>query len=42
MTVAASLLAGLVAHVADRLLGLDELTAHGGGAGSLLRLLVLA
>ena len=42
VTVAASLLAGLVAHVADRLLGLGELTAHGGGAGSLLRLLVLA
>ena len=40
VTVAASLLAGLVAHVADRLLGLDRLTAHG-GAGSLLRLLVL-
>ncbi len=42
VTVAASLLAGLVAHVADRLLGLRELTARGGGAGSLLRLLVLA
>ncbi|MGA3253762.1 MAG: murein biosynthesis integral membrane protein MurJ [Mycobacterium sp.] len=42
VTVAASLLAGLVAHVADRLLGLRELTAHGGAAGSLLRLLLLA
>jgi putative peptidoglycan lipid II flippase len=42
VTVAASLLAALVAHVADRLLSLRELTAHGGGAGSLLRLLVLA
>ncbi len=42
VTVAASLLAGLLAHVADRLLGLGEWTAHGGGAGSLLRLLVLA
>ena len=42
VTIAASLLAGLVAHVADRLLGLSEWTAHGGGAGSLLRLLVLA
>jgi putative peptidoglycan lipid II flippase len=42
VTVAASLLAALVAHVADRLLSLGELTAHGGGAGSLLRLLVLA
>ncbi len=40
VTVAASLLAGLVAHVADRLLGLDRLTAHG-GPGSLLRLLVV-
>jgi putative peptidoglycan lipid II flippase len=42
VTIAASLLAGLLAHVADRLLGLGEWTAHGGGAGSLLRLLVLA
>ena len=42
VTVAASMLAALVAHVADRLLRLSELTAHGGGAGSLLRLLVLA
>ncbi len=41
VTTVASMLAGLVAHVADRLLGLSELTAHG-GAGSLLRLLVLA
>jgi putative peptidoglycan lipid II flippase len=42
VTTAASLLAGLVAHVADRLLKLAELTARFGGAGSLLRLLVLA
>ncbi|OJZ64764.1 murein biosynthesis integral membrane protein MurJ [Mycobacterium paraffinicum] len=42
VTLTASMLAGLVAHVADRLLGLDALTAHGGGAGSLLRLLILA
>jgi putative peptidoglycan lipid II flippase len=42
VTVAASLLAGLLAHVADRLLGLAAWTADGGGAGSLLRLLVLA
>jgi putative peptidoglycan lipid II flippase len=42
VTVVASMLAGLVAHVADRLLRLGELTAHGGGPGSLLRLLVLA
>ena len=41
VTVVASMLAGLVAHVADRLLGLSRLTAHG-AAGSLLRLLVLA
>jgi putative peptidoglycan lipid II flippase len=42
VTTVASMLAGLVAHVADRLLGLGELTAAHGGAGSLLRLLVLA
>ena len=42
VTVAASLLAGLVGHVADQLLGLGELTARGGGLGSLLRLVVLA
>jgi putative peptidoglycan lipid II flippase len=42
VTIAASLLAGLLAHVADRLLGLSEWTAQGGGVGSLLRLLVLA
>ncbi len=41
VTIVASMLAGLVAHVADRLLGLARLTAHG-GVGSLLRLLVLA
>jgi putative peptidoglycan lipid II flippase len=42
VTVVASMLAGLIAHVADRLLGLADLTAHDGAAGSLLRLLVLA
>jgi putative peptidoglycan lipid II flippase len=42
VTVVASMLAGLIAHVADRLLGLAALTAHSGAAGSLLRLLVLA
>ncbi len=42
VTVAASLLAGLTAHVTDRLLELGRLTTHGGGAGSLLRLAVLA
>jgi putative peptidoglycan lipid II flippase len=41
VTVTASLLAGLIAYVVDRLLGLDALTTHGGGMGSLLRLLVL-
>lgn len=41
VTIAASLLAGLAAHIADRLLRLNELTMHGGGAGSLLRLTVL-
>ncbi len=38
---AASLIAGLFAHVVDQLLGLQSLTEHGGGAGSMLRLLVL-
>jgi putative peptidoglycan lipid II flippase len=42
VTVAASLLAGLVAHVLDWLLGLQALTIHSGGIGSLLRLVVLA
>ncbi|WP_166907386.1 murein biosynthesis integral membrane protein MurJ [Mycobacterium sp. DL440] len=41
VTVAASLIAGLVAHAADRLLGLDSLTEHAGAAGSLLRLVAL-
>ncbi|WP_319428743.1 murein biosynthesis integral membrane protein MurJ [Mycobacterium sp. RTGN5] len=41
VTTAASLLAGLVAYVIDRLLGLHALTEHAGGVGSLLRLLVL-
>jgi putative peptidoglycan lipid II flippase len=42
VTLVASMLAGLIAHVADRLLGLNALTAHGGGVGSLVRLLILA
>ncbi|WP_442932225.1 lipid II flippase MurJ [Mycobacterium sp. 050134] len=42
VTIAASMAAGLVAHIADRLLMLGRLTAHGGGAGSLLRLVILA
>jgi putative peptidoglycan lipid II flippase len=41
VTIAASLLAGLLAQVVDRVLGLAVLTNHG-GAGSLLRLLILA
>ena len=40
VTTAASLIAGLLAHVVDQLLGLKSLTEHGGG-GSILRLLVL-
>ena len=41
VTVTGSLLAGLIAHVVDRLLGLGSLTENHGGAGSILRLLVL-
>jgi len=42
VTIAASLLAGLVAYLADRLLRFYTLTVDGGGAGSLLRLLLIA
>ena len=42
VTATASLLAGLIAHVVDELMGMQRLTAYGGGAGSLLRLFVLA
>jgi putative peptidoglycan lipid II flippase len=42
VTVTASLLAGLIAYVVDQLMGLNRLTAFGGGAGSLLRLFVVA
>jgi putative peptidoglycan lipid II flippase len=42
VTITASLLAGLVAYVVDVLTGMQRLTAYGGGAGSLLRLFVLA
>ncbi|MDX1882666.1 murein biosynthesis integral membrane protein MurJ [Mycolicibacterium sp. 120270] len=38
---AASIIAGLLAHIVDQLLGLESLTENGGGAGSMLRLLVL-
>ena len=41
VTITASLIAGLVAHVVDQLLGLESLTRNWGGAGSLLRLLVV-
>ena len=42
VTATASLLAGLVAYLVDVLTGMQRLTAYGGGAGSLLRLFVLA
>ncbi len=38
---AASILAGLLAHVVDQLLGLESLTENHGGGGSMLRLSVL-
>ncbi|MBY0287931.1 MAG: murein biosynthesis integral membrane protein MurJ [Mycobacteriaceae bacterium] len=41
VTIFASLIAGLIAHVVDQLFGLESLTTNWGGAGSLLRLLVL-
>jgi putative peptidoglycan lipid II flippase len=41
VTIAASLIAGLIANVVDQLFGLESLTRNWGGAGSLLRLLVL-
>ncbi|HKH50212.1 MAG TPA: lipid II flippase MurJ, partial [Mycobacterium sp.] len=41
VTIAASMIAGLLAHIVDQLLGLEALTRNWGGAGSLLRLLVL-
>lgn len=41
VTLAASLAAGLLGHVVDQLLGLEALTTHLGGAGSLLRLSIL-
>lgn len=41
VTAGASVLAGLAAYLADRLLGLGSLTVSGGGAGSLVRLLVI-
>jgi putative peptidoglycan lipid II flippase len=41
VTIAASMIAGLTAHIVDQLLGLESLTRNWGGAGSLLRLFVL-
>jgi putative peptidoglycan lipid II flippase len=41
VTVAASLVAGMIAHAADRLLGLESLTERWGGGGSLIRLTAL-
>jgi putative peptidoglycan lipid II flippase len=41
VTIAGSLLAGLIAHVVDRMLGLESLTRDAGGAGSILRFMVL-
>lgn len=41
VTITASLAAGLIAHVVDQLLGLENLTTHWGAGGSLLRLLAL-
>ena len=41
VTIAASMIAGLAAHIVDQLLGLESLTRNWGGAGSLLRLFVL-
>ncbi|MCB9439421.1 MAG: murein biosynthesis integral membrane protein MurJ [Mycolicibacterium sp.] len=41
VTVGASVLAGLVGYALDRVTGLSALTEHGGGMGSLLRLMVL-
>jgi putative peptidoglycan lipid II flippase len=41
VTISASLIAGLIAHIVDQLAGLESLTRNWGGAGSLLRLFVL-
>ncbi|KAB7760531.1 murein biosynthesis integral membrane protein MurJ [Mycolicibacterium mucogenicum] len=41
VTVCASLGSGLLAYLADKLLGFERLTEHGGAAGSLLRLVLL-
>jgi putative peptidoglycan lipid II flippase len=41
VTITASLIGGLIAHIADQLLGLEALTKDAGAAGSLLRLALL-
>ena len=41
VTICAALGSGLLAYLADKLLGFDRLTEHGGAAGSLLRLVLL-
>ncbi|MDA2892250.1 murein biosynthesis integral membrane protein MurJ [Mycolicibacterium sp. BiH015] len=41
VTITASLSAGLIAHVIDKLAGLENLTEHWGAGGSLLRLVAL-
>jgi putative peptidoglycan lipid II flippase len=41
VTLSGSLIAGLIAHLADRLLGLGALTDEHGGGGSIVRLLIL-
>jgi putative peptidoglycan lipid II flippase len=41
VTISASLVAGLFAHIIDQLLGLESLTRNWGGGGSLLRLFIL-
>jgi len=41
VTITASLVAGLTAHIFDLLIGLEDLTSRWGGVGSLLRLAVL-
>jgi putative peptidoglycan lipid II flippase len=41
VTICASLVAGLIAHVVDKLVGLESLTDNWSGGGSLLRLLML-
>ncbi|MGK2882388.1 MAG: murein biosynthesis integral membrane protein MurJ, partial [Mycobacterium sp.] len=41
VAIAASLLAAMLAHAADQLLGFERLTVNGGGLGSLVRLAII-